>query len=59
MLRIRDILVQVPDPDPASDLAIFVSDLQEGIKNVFASYFLKLYFHNFSKIKSPEKVTEQ
>jgi hypothetical protein len=46
-----------PDPDPA----IFVIDLQDASKklifnkNFSASYFLKVHFHHFSKIKSQKE----
>jgi hypothetical protein len=46
-----------PDPDPA----IFVIDLQDASKKLIvnkifsASYFLKVHFHHFSKIKSQKE----
>jgi hypothetical protein len=46
-----------PDPDAVPDPAIFVSDLQDGIKKLFiflsffAYYFLKIHLRHFSKIK--------
>jgi hypothetical protein len=45
------------DPDPA----IFVSDLQDINKKLlfFTYYFLKVYLHHFSKIKSHKEVTKQ
>jgi hypothetical protein len=49
--------IRILDPDPA----IFVIDLQDASKklvflhNFFANYFLKLYLHNFSKIKSQKE----
>ncbi len=44
------------NPDPA----IFATDLQDPnkkliFKKVSAYYFLKVYLHHFSKIKSPKK----
>ncbi len=48
------IRIRLLDPDPA----IFVIDLQDAKKNKFkkkqfsAFYFLKVYLHHFSKIKS-------
>jgi hypothetical protein len=78
LLRIRDILVRIriricgsvplsnqfanSDPDPTSDPAIFVSDLQDGnlkfifLSKFFAFYFLKLHFHCFSKKKNHKEV---
>jgi hypothetical protein len=52
------------DPDPDSDPAIFVIDLQEAtkkliIKSFSAFYFLKVHLHYFSKIKSKKEVTKQ
>jgi hypothetical protein len=51
------------DPDPGWDLdpATFVIDLQDAnkktnLKKSFsADYFLKVYLHHFSQIKSPNK----
>ncbi len=51
------------DPDPA----IFVINLQDANKNQFLfknflcvlQYFLKVYLHTFSKIKSQKEVTKQ
>jgi hypothetical protein len=50
-----------PNPDPDPDPAIFVIDLQDEnfCKKMFAFCFLKVHLHNFSKIKSPQKVTKQ
>jgi hypothetical protein len=52
-----DPCLRLMDPDPDSDPAIFVIDLQDAnkklIKKTFsASYFLKENLDNFSKIKS-------
>ncbi len=48
------------DQDPDSDLAIFVTDLQDANKKIIiAYYFLKVHLHHFSKIKSPKEVTKQ
>jgi len=49
-----------PDPDPA----IFVVDLQDSNKKLIkksfsAYYFLKVLWHNVSKIKSQKDVTKQ
>jgi len=47
-----------PDSNPDPDPAIFVIDLQDASKklifehNFSAYYFLKVYLHHFSKIKS-------
>ncbi len=59
VLGIRDILVRirirgsVPDPTPAPDPAIFVSDQMATKKKKFltylAYYFLNLHLHPFSK----------
>ncbi len=44
------------DPDPGSDPAIFVHDLQDANKKGFSAYFfLKVYLHHFLKIKSQKK----
>jgi hypothetical protein len=59
-----------PDPplgltDPDQDHAFFVSDLQDGNKNIFSSLgsfvynFLKIHLHNFSKIKGNKEETKQ
>jgi len=50
--------------DPDSDLAIFIIDLQDANKKQIlysfsAYYFLKVYLHHFSKIKSQKEVTKQ
>jgi hypothetical protein len=52
------------DPDPYSDSAIFVIDLQDANKNLnfLASFLLLLFdgtFTSFSKIKSQKEVTKQ
>jgi hypothetical protein len=52
------------DPDADLDPAIFVIDLQDAnkkpIKKSFSAYyFLKEHLHNFSQIKSQNKVTKQ
>jgi hypothetical protein len=46
------------DPDAYADPgpAIFISDLQDVNKKIFAYYFLKVQFHHFSKIKSHKTV---
>jgi hypothetical protein len=60
-VRVRQKHVCVGAPDPA----IFVSDLQYGLKlfiflfTFFVFYFLKLHLHNFSKMKSHKEVTKQ
>ncbi len=51
------------DPDPASDPAIFVIDLQEtnkklSISKFFDRYFLKVHLNHFSKLKSHKKSQE-
>jgi hypothetical protein len=49
------------DPDPVSDPAIFVTDLQDANKkNSFSSYyFVKVHLYHFSKTKSHKEVTKQ
>jgi hypothetical protein len=52
------------DPDPDPDPAIFVIDRQDANKKLIkkicsAYYFLKVYLHHFSKIKSHKEVTKQ
>jgi hypothetical protein len=50
-----------PTPDSAPAPAIFVSDLQDGNKNIFWKFFhlllSELYLHHFSRIKSHKEVT--
>jgi hypothetical protein len=54
-----------PDADADPDPAIFVTDLKDANKKIIikksfsAYYFLKVHFHNFSKIKSQKEVTKQ
>jgi hypothetical protein len=54
-----------PDSDPDADPSIFVIDLQDAnekliLKKSFpAYYFLKIFLHHFSKIKSQKEVTKQ
>ena len=53
-----------PDPDADPDPALFVIYLQDANKKLIlkmfsAYYFLKIYLHNFSKIKSPKEVKKQ
>ncbi len=52
-----------PDADADPDPAIVVIDLQDANKNLIkknsAYYFLKVYLHHFSKIKSQKEVTKQ
>jgi hypothetical protein len=40
------------DPDPA----LFVSDLQDANKTIFAYYFFKVHLYHSSKIKSHKEV---
>ncbi len=40
------------DPDPA----LFVSDLQDANKTIFAYYFLKVHLHHSAKIKNHKEV---
>jgi len=53
------------DPDPDADPAIFIIGLQDAnkkqicTKSFSAYYFLKVYLHNYSKIKSQKEVTKQ
>jgi hypothetical protein len=42
-----------------TDLALFVSNLQDAKFFFIAYYFLKIHLHNFSKIKSHQEVTKQ
>ncbi len=57
--------MNIPDPphcfwlmDPNLDPATFVSDHQDVNKKFFAYSFLKVHFHNFSKIKGHAEVTK-
>jgi hypothetical protein len=52
------------DPDPDSDAdqdpSLFIINLQDGnkkliLKSCSAYYFVKVLFHNFSKVKSKKK----
>ncbi len=50
------------DPNPATDPAILVSDLQDGNKTLFFCLLLiegTAHLHHFLKIKSQKKVTKQ
>jgi hypothetical protein len=52
------------DPDSDLDHAAFVIDLQDANKKLIkksfsAYYFLKVYLHHISKIKSQNEVTKQ
>jgi hypothetical protein len=51
-----------PAPDPATNPALFTSDLEDANKKLFLSIFCLLLFekvqlHHFSKIKSCKEVT--
>ncbi len=68
VIRIRDILVgsgsadpflRLTDPDPDPDPALFVSDLQDGCKQIFYLYFMKVHLHHSSQIKRHKEVTKQ
>jgi hypothetical protein len=48
-----------PDPDADPNPAMFFIDLRDANKQTTAYYFLKVYLHHFSKIKSQEEVTKQ
>ncbi len=63
-IRIRGSLLLTTDPDADPDPALFVSDLQGSSTNILfnscsAYYFLRVFLHNFSMIKSQSQNSQE
>ncbi len=55
-LRLMD---SAPDPDPAPDPALFISDHQDSNKKYFCLFIFKVHLHPSQKIKSHKEVRKQ